>query len=278
MKKIIFTTIAIMILLLVSSAYGEDYGIIKGTVVDTTFRPVYKAQIVVDRSPMAESDKNGVFYIDAVPEGKHMITIEKEGWEFPEQMVFIKKDSSVKDLTIQGSLSDWAVALITYVFVVILALIAIANFLLVIDYFAMPKPTGLFITLSIIIALIAIAMSFAKLELTQAALFTALTLLSMAIIMKKGKVCVAKRLQEHMEREKEQELKALEKKDPFKELISLEGAAITDLSLYGKVEIDNKIYEAKSRKDYIKRGQQICVLSTEGNTLVVEQGSYRQYS
>ena len=52
-------------------------------------------------------------------------------------------------------------------------------------------------------------------------------------------------------------------------LVGKKGTAYTVLRPSGKVMIDEKIYDASTRGDYIEKGAEIVVLSTEGTTLKV---------
>jgi len=178
---------------------------------------------------------------------------------------------------IQGSLTDWARFLITYIFAVILMLIIASGFLVFVDYYVMPRPTRVITAVGIMVGLFAIVMSVLKTGIYESVLFSLITALLIGILMKKGEGHSRKSIETKIEKEEQLKLKVEEEKDKFRKLIGLEGMAASNLSLYGKVEIDRELYDAKSRKDFIKRGQKICVLDIQGGTLVVEKGAYNRY-
>ena len=278
MKKIIIPAIiGLFILSSLLIAQAENIQAVKGQVIDTYWKPVYKVKVLIDGKIAGETDKGGNFCIEEVSPGKHTLTFSREGWKFPEQSIFVK-DAPVNDVSIQGSLTDWARFLLTYLFAVILMLIIIADFLVFVDYYVMIKPTKIISALGITTGIFAIIMAIAKVGTYEAILFILATVLSISIIIHKGQKRVAIALEEKAQKEEKIQIEAKKEEDKFKNLIGLEGAASSNLSLYGKVEIDKKIYEAKSRTDFIKRGQKICVLDVQGGTLLVEKGAYNKYA
>ena len=55
----------------------------------------------------------------------------------------------------------------------------------------------------------------------------------------------------------------------FKELIGKEGITTTDLRLSGKIKIDDKVYQAISKNEYILANESIIVDKIEGNKIFV---------
>ena len=53
------------------------------------------------------------------------------------------------------------------------------------------------------------------------------------------------------------------------DLIGKEGEAVTILRPSGRVKIDDEIYDAYTRGEYIERGEKIRVVSQEGTSLKV---------
>ena len=55
----------------------------------------------------------------------------------------------------------------------------------------------------------------------------------------------------------------------FEELAGKKGIATTDLRLSGKIKIDNKVYQATSKNEYITANESIVVDKVEGNKIFV---------
>ncbi|HPZ09572.1 MAG TPA: NfeD family protein [Candidatus Eremiobacteraeota bacterium] len=276
MKKFLLILIFVIFPLIVCA---QETGKIEGKVLDMNFTPMEKVKVILENGIITtETDKEGRFVFENVSSGRHIVTYERKGWVFPESLVLIKPGTSTKPLEVSGDLKWWAYLAVYNIFFVIFLLTFIANFLLFLEYYVMPAPTKLIGPLGIILGIVAIIISFKATQTYLIISFILLIVLSLSLCIMKGQIYSKKMQQEHTKKKQELEIKESEKKDQFKDLLGKEGVAITDFSLIGKAEIDNKIYDAKSRKDFIKRGQKICVLEIEGNRLIVEKGSYSKYT
>jgi len=60
-------------------------------------------------------------------------------------------------------------------------------------------------------------------------------------------------------------------KSPSRSLISITGTAYTVLRPSGKVLIDGEVYDAYTRGEYLEKGEEIIVVSDEGNSLKVKK-------
>lgn len=278
MKKLLLCLF--FILLFISDISAQETGKIKGLVLDMKNEPMSKVKVYLDDSNVSvETDERGCFVIDSVPTGKHRITYERTGWAFPESLVLVKSSSDGKPLEVNGDLKWWAYISVYNIYMVILLLTFIGNFLILVEYYVMPVPTKVLGPMGIITGVASIAIAVTKTaEAYLSVSFVLITVLSLTLCLKLGQAHSKKAQIEHQEKKKEIELKEAEKKDQFKDMIGKEGVAITDFNLVGKAEIDKKIYDGKSRTEFIKKGQKICILEVSGNMLVVEKGSYSKYT
>lgn len=278
MKKLLL--FLFFILFLISDVSAQETGKIEGHVLDMKNEPMSKVKIYLDYGTASvETDEKGYFVIEQVPAGKHSITYERTGWVFPESLVFVKSSSDGKPLEVNGELKWWAFISVYNMYMVILLLTVVGNFLILVEYYVMPVPTNVLGPLGIITGVASIALAVTKTAEAYLTLsFVLITLLSLTLCLKLGQAHSKKVQIEHEKKKEEIELKEAEKKDQFKDLIGKEGMAITDFNLIGKAEIDKKIYEGKSRTEFIKKGQKICILEVSGNMLIIEKGSYSKYT
>jgi len=278
MKQILLCLL--FILFLVSNISAQETGKIEGHVLDMKNEPMSKVKVYLDRSNVSvETDEKGCFVFEQIPAGKHIITYERTGWVFPESLVLVKSSSEGKPLEVNGDLKWWAYISVYNLYMVILLLNFVGCFLILVEYYVMPVPTKVLGPTGIIAGVASIAIAVTK--TTEAYLsvsFVLITVMSLTLCLKLGQTHSKRTQIEHQEKKKEIELKEAEKKDQLKDLIGKEGVAITDFNLVGKAEIDKKIYEGKSRTEFIKKGQKICILDVSGNMLVVEKGAYSKYT
>jgi membrane protein implicated in regulation of membrane protease activity len=278
MKKLLL--FLFFILFLISEVSAQETGKIEGHVLDMKNGPMSKVTVYLDNiTTSVETDENGYFVIEQVPVGKHIVIYESTGWAFPESLVLVKSSSDGKPLEVNGELKWWAYISVYNIYMVILLLTFVGNFLILVEYYVMPVPTKVLGPMGIITGVGSIAIAVTKTaEIYLSISFVLITLLSLTLCLKLGQAHSKKMHIEQEKKKEEIELKEAEKKDQFKDLIGKEGVAITDFNLVGKVEIDKKIYDGKSRTEFIKKGQKICILEVSGNMLIVEKGSYSKYT
>ncbi len=278
MKKLLLYLF--FILVLISDISAQETGKIEGYVLDMKNEPMAKVKVYLDRSNISvETDKKGYFVFEQVPPGKHIIIYESTGWTFPESLVLVKFSSEGKPLQVNGDLKWWAYISVYNIYMVIILLTVVGCFLILVEYYVMPVPTKVLGPMGIIAGVASITIAVTKTaEAYLSVSFVLITVMSLTLCLKMGQTHSKKTQIEEHEKKKEIESKEAEKKDQFKDLIGKEGVAITDFNLVGKAEIDKKIYEGKSRTEFIKKGQKICILEISGNMLVVEKGSYSKYT
>ena len=278
MKKLLLCLL--FILFFTSNISAQETGKIEGHVLDMKNEPMSKVKVYLDRSNVSvETDEKGYFVFEQVPAGKHMIIYERTGWVFPESLVLVKSSSDGKPLEVNGDLKWWAYISVYNIYMVIILLTVVGCFLILVEYYVMPVPTKVLGPMGIIAGVASIAIAVTKTaEAYLSVSFVLITVTSLTLCLKMGQGHSKKAQIEHEKKKEAIELKEAEKKDQFKDMIGKEGVAITDFNLVGKAEIDKKIYEGKSRTEFIKKGQKICILEVAGNMLVVEKGSYSKYT
>ncbi|MEQ8221565.1 MAG: NfeD family protein [Candidatus Eremiobacterota bacterium] len=278
MKKLLLCLF--FILFVISDLSAQETGKIQGYVLDMKNEPMSKVKVYLDGGTASvETDEKGYFVIDRVTAGKHTITYERTGWVFPESLAFVKSSSDGRPLQVNGELKWWAYISVYNLYMVILLLTVVGSFLILVEYYVMPVPTKVLGPLGIITGLVSVPIAVTKTaEAYLTISFVLITVTSLTLCLKMGMDHSKKAQIDHEKKKEALELKEAEKKDQFKDLIGKEGTAITDFNLVGKAEIDKKIYEGKSRTEFIKKGQKICILEVSGNMLVVEKGSYSKYT
>ncbi|MEQ8173231.1 MAG: NfeD family protein [Candidatus Eremiobacterota bacterium] len=278
MKKLLLCLFFIFVL--ISDISAQETGKIEGYILDMKNEPMAKVKVYLDRSNVSvETDEKGYFVFKQVTPGKHIITYESTGWTFPESLVLVKSYSEGKPLEVNGDLKWWAYISVYNIYMVIILLTVVGCFLILVEYYVMPVPTKVLGPMGIIAGVASIAIAVTKTaEAYLSVSFVLITVMSLTLCLKMGQTHSKKTQIEDQEKKKEIESKEAEKKDQLKDLIGKEGVAITDFNLVGKAEIDKKIYEGKSRTEFIKKGQKICILEISGNMLVVEKGSYSKYT
>jgi len=242
-------------------------------------QPITGVEVTLHLSPpkVVKTDEKGMFVLKDVRYGRHRLSWKKAGWDFiggdarPIQVV----PGGNNSIAVEAKLFWWATLAKGYVGLVVLLIIGTLDVCLLINYFVLPQPTPGIHWFCGFLGIVILYFIFVKVEDARRIPMLLVLVLPTMTLYYAGKDRV-KRAAENVAPPKpsrELEINRLEQEREtlIQSAVGKEGVTVSSLCKYGKIEVENNIFEARAKNGTLDKGLKIRVVEHDSEGLVVEE-------